>query len=61
MLDSLDDARNYADWIIAEMSPYLGGQILEIGAGTGTMSERLRHHGAPMHPVTRQVSLLFVT
>ncbi len=45
VLDSLDDATNYADWIVAEMAPFLDGSILEIGAGTGTMSERLKEFG----------------
>jgi SAM-dependent methyltransferase len=44
-LDSLDDAVNYADWIIELVAPHLGGEIVEIGAGHGTMSDRLRRLG----------------
>ena len=44
-LDNLDDARNYAAWIVEMMSPYLHGDIIEIGAGHGTMSERLSELG----------------
>lgn len=44
-LDSLDNATNYADWIIAMMAPHLGDTIAEIGAGHGTMSDRLRKLG----------------
>lgn len=44
-LDSLDDAVNYADWIVDLMRPHLGGEIVEIGAGHGTMSDRLRRIG----------------
>jgi SAM-dependent methyltransferase len=44
-LESLDDAVNYADWIVHLLGPYLDGRILEIGAGHGTMSERLARFG----------------
>lgn len=43
-LDSLDDAGNYADWIIDLIAPHLGARVLEVGAGHGTMSARLRNH-----------------
>jgi 2-polyprenyl-3-methyl-5-hydroxy-6-metoxy-1,4-benzoquinol methylase len=45
-LESLDDAVNYADWIVKLLQPFLSGRILEIGAGHGTMSERLSRHGS---------------
>jgi len=45
-LDSLDDATNYADWIVSLMAPHLGDRIVEIGAGHGTMTERLLAFGA---------------
>ena len=44
-LDNLDDAENYADWIVEMMAPYVSGDIIEIGAGHGTMSERLTRLG----------------
>jgi glycosyltransferase involved in cell wall biosynthesis len=44
-LDSLDDADNYANWIVELMSPYLGGQICEVGAGHGTFTGRLASFG----------------
>lgn len=44
-LDNLDDAGNYAGWIIDMIAPYVGGDIVELGAGHGTMSERLRRFG----------------
>jgi SAM-dependent methyltransferase len=48
-LDSLDGATNYADWICEMAAPYLRGggdnAILEIGAGHGTLTERLCRHG----------------
>lgn len=37
-------APRYADWIMSHFTPYLRGNIIEIGAGIGTMSERIRHH-----------------
>lgn len=44
-LDSLDNATNYADWIVELLAPYLRGDILEIGSGYGTFSERLASFG----------------
>jgi SAM-dependent methyltransferase len=40
-LDSLDGAVNYADWIYSMMEPDLGERVLEVGAGHGTMTQRL--------------------
>jgi len=47
-LDNLDDATNYARWIVEMMSPYVQGDVIEIGAGHGTMAEHLSSLG----PVT---------
>ena len=40
-LDNLDDAVNYADWIYSLMGRYLGERVLEVGAGHGTLTDRL--------------------
>jgi len=40
-LDNLDDAVNYAGWIYSLMAPYLGRRVLEVGAGHGTLTDRL--------------------
>jgi SAM-dependent methyltransferase len=40
-LDNLDGADNYASWILGLMEPYLGCEILEVGAGNGTFTELL--------------------
>jgi len=40
-LDSLDGATNYADWIYSMMEPHLGQKVLEVGAGHGTLTDRL--------------------
>ncbi len=47
-LDNLDDATNYAEWIVALMAPHLSGRILEVGAGHGTFTDLLARFG----PVT---------
>jgi SAM-dependent methyltransferase len=40
-LDNLDDADNYAGWIFELIEPYLGDEVLEVGAGHGTFTEML--------------------
>lgn len=40
-LDSLEGASNYASWIFDQMDPYLGSDLLEVGAGHGTFTELL--------------------
>ncbi|HEX8904864.1 MAG TPA: class I SAM-dependent methyltransferase, partial [Longimicrobiaceae bacterium] len=40
-LDALAEARNYYGWISGRFAPYLGGRILEVGAGIGTFTEHL--------------------
>ena len=37
----MQDASNYADWQFNKIKDYLQGDTLEIGAGTGTITERL--------------------
>lgn len=37
-----DEQRAYFDWIIGLFGPALAGQVLDHGAGTGVLSERLR-------------------
>lgn len=48
--EALNDARNYRRAIVAEFQPYLAGEVAEIGAGVGqvtqdllAMTPRLRH------------------
>jgi SAM-dependent methyltransferase len=45
-LDSLDDAVNYRNWIVALAAPHLVEPIMEVGAGHGTFSESLADFGA---------------
>jgi 2-polyprenyl-3-methyl-5-hydroxy-6-metoxy-1,4-benzoquinol methylase len=42
VLATLEEADNYADWIYRLIRPYLGDDVLEIGAGHGELTERLR-------------------
>ena len=44
-LDALTEAVNYADWIIDLAQAHLGSHILELGAGHGTVTDRLLKHG----------------
>lgn len=37
----LEQAENYNDWLLARARPYLGGRVLDYGAGIGTFSVRL--------------------
>ena len=41
VLDSLRGARNYADWLYELCQPYLGSEVLEVGAGHGEFTQRL--------------------
>ena len=45
VLDSLAGAVNYADWIVELARPHLGHDVLEVGAGHGTLTERLAAEG----------------
>jgi glycosyltransferase involved in cell wall biosynthesis len=42
VLSTLEEADNYADWIYRLIQPHLGDHVLEIGAGHGELTERLR-------------------
>jgi SAM-dependent methyltransferase len=38
-LEAMSSAVNYHRWIVDEFAPYLGGDVAEVGAGIGTMSQ----------------------
>ncbi|MDQ3081675.1 MAG: hypothetical protein M3R07_05635, partial [Gemmatimonadota bacterium] len=40
-LDALAEARNYYAWVMQQFEPYLGPDVIEVGAGIGTFSEFL--------------------
>jgi glycosyltransferase involved in cell wall biosynthesis/phospholipid N-methyltransferase len=44
VLRTLEEADNYADWIYGLIEPHLGERVLEIGAGHGELTERLRRN-----------------
>ena len=39
------DAAGYADWVMEQIEPHVKGRILDVGAGTGTMTTRLLRVG----------------
>jgi SAM-dependent methyltransferase len=40
-LEALSGTSNYYDWIMETLAPFVRGNVIEFGAGTGTVSERL--------------------
>ena len=38
-LDSLAEAKNYYAWVMRQFEPYVGPDMIEVGAGIGTFSE----------------------
>ena len=41
VFQALASATNFFDWIVEEFEPALGEDILEVGAGIGTVCQRL--------------------
>jgi SAM-dependent methyltransferase len=52
-LERLGTAHHFFDWVLDELDPYLGGRMLEVGAGAGTITRKL----ADRYPDCRLVSL----
>jgi len=40
-LESMSLARHYYEWMLSEFTPWIGKHILEVGAGSGTLTGRL--------------------
>lgn len=40
-LERLGSAKHFFDWVLDEFDPYLRGRVLEVGAGTGTITRKL--------------------
>jgi SAM-dependent methyltransferase len=40
-LDALAEAKNYYRWILSYFAPYVGSEVIEVGAGSGTFSKLL--------------------
>jgi 2-polyprenyl-3-methyl-5-hydroxy-6-metoxy-1,4-benzoquinol methylase len=47
-----DNAPNYLDWIADSCRPYLGQRVLEVGAGTGSVTARFAD-GREVHAIER--------
>jgi hypothetical protein len=52
-LERLGTAHHFFDWVLDEFGPYLGGRMLEVGAGAGTITRKL----ADRYPGCRLVAL----
>ena len=50
-LEAMAEARNYCQWILRYFAPHLGGNIVEIGAGSGTFSQLLLDRKNTVHLV----------
>lgn len=48
VLEELDSATNYAEWIMSLLRPHLRGRVLEVGAGHGTFSRLLADNTAQL-------------
>jgi SAM-dependent methyltransferase len=44
VLEDLEDLPNYNNWIVSQFASFLHGRTAEVGAGIGTISERLLAH-----------------
>ena len=60
VLDAIDEASEYADWIASLLAEHVSGKILEVGSGHGVLTERLAHlgHVTASDPSERAVELL---
>jgi SAM-dependent methyltransferase len=45
VLEDLENAKNYSEWIVELIAPHVSGRILEVGAGRGTYSTYFADHG----------------
>jgi SAM-dependent methyltransferase len=52
-LERLGTAHHFFDWVLDELGPHLGGRMLEVGAGAGTITRKL----ADRYPDCRLVAL----
>lgn len=47
VLEALESARNYNDWLVSLVLPHLGDDPVELGSGLGYQTERLLRAGLP--------------
>ena len=57
VLEDMGDMPNYNNWIIGHFAGNIRGRTVEIGAGLGTISERLRPYAAHLDLVEPTPSL----
>lgn len=50
-LHELSDAANYYEWIASQISDVLSGNVLELGAGSGTFTKYIAKYAASVHAV----------
>jgi SAM-dependent methyltransferase len=50
-LERLGTAAAFFDWVLDEFDPYLAGSVLEVGAGTGTITRKLVERYPNLHIV----------
>lgn len=58
VLEQLSRATHYLDWQLSFFEKWLGGEMLEIGCGTGTVTKRLLERGANVTAVDDSESAL---
>ena len=46
VLDAMEQAPRFNQWMYASIKPYLGRRLAELGAGRGSLSKLLRKHGS---------------
>jgi SAM-dependent methyltransferase len=52
-LDAMGEAENYCRWILRRFAPFIGREILEVGAGVGTLAGHLLSaFPSPQHRLT---------
>jgi SAM-dependent methyltransferase len=44
-LENFNSAHRLGDWMFEQFAPFVGGSVVEVGAGIGTFSRRLLAHG----------------
>ena len=56
-LDTLEGLKNYRDWIIGEFYSFLTGHAVEIGAGSGSLSEKILEYVSKLDVIEPSVNL----
>jgi SAM-dependent methyltransferase len=54
-LKKVSRQNNYIDWLYSEIKPFLGRNILEVGAGVGAFTKRLAADGRKVLPTDKHI------